>query len=262
MRYKTFILMLIVSLLFCPTINSQETGLPKVFEKDSNIYYSSNSIKEVQLTYGSIDSSPALSPNGKLIVFLRKSDNEAYLAVGGEEDYTPEGLMADQVWIISVDGSGEKMLVEDRHSRNVEIPSDVPQDRRITYGLERTIAHIGGDSIKFSPDSKRVYFITSAWVTSGAVHGVNVDGSNEKFITSGSTLDVIYKGKYKGNLITNIHKYFLTGGTYDWWWIVTPDGEEVGPLGNDLDAVDWDFLYFEDKQQNANEKASSNNIKN
>lgn len=31
------------------------------------------------------------------------------------------------------------------------------------------------------------------------------------------------------------HHYFIGGGSYDWLYVVTPNGEEVGPLG----ARDW-----------------------
>ena len=27
------------------------------------------------------------------------------------------------------------------------------------------------------------------------------------------------------------HRYFLGGGSYDWYWLLRPDGKEVGPVG-------------------------------
>lgn len=243
MRIKIAILILCcfyaVSTSFAEDVSGSNDS-KRVFSDNGNIFFSPGGDEKIQLTKYGKDSAPVLSPDGKKVAFLRKSKKEAYLSVGAPEDYLqsgPDAILADQLWIIDVDGSNEMMLVEDKNP-------DVTQGYDKWKGQD-VIAHIDSDSIKFSPDSKRVYFITSAWVTSGAVHGVNVDGTNEKFITGGSTLDVIYKGQYKGNLITNIHKYFLTGGSYDWWWVVTPDGEEVGPLGDDLDTVDWDFLYSE-----------------
>jgi hypothetical protein len=31
------------------------------------------------------------------------------------------------------------------------------------------------------------------------------------------------------------HHYFVGGGSYDWYWLITPDGREVGPLGEALE---------------------------
>ena len=102
----------------------------------------------------------------------------------------------------------------------------------------------------FSPDSKTVYFVGSAWVTTGALHGVNIDGSNERFIEGANTLEkVIDKGDYKGDLVISQHRYFLGGGSYDWYYVFTPEGKEVGPLGDDLKTVGWDMLYFDSKKE-------------
>ncbi len=104
------------------------------------------------------------------------------------------------------------------------------------------VAHIDEESLKFSPDGKRLYFITSAWVTSGALHRVNVDGSGERFVAAANSLKVLGSGSYKGHLIISQHRYFLGGGSYDWYYVFTPQGKEVGPLGADLARVNWDLL--------------------
>ncbi|MFC1514490.1 TolB family protein [Candidatus Omnitrophota bacterium] len=218
-----------------------EVGIKQVFVEKGNIYYLPEGKEAIQLTDSGKDETPVLSPDGKIVAFIRKSAKEAYLAVGAPEDYPPEGLFADQIWIVNIDGSGEKMLVENKHPKDIQITPDVPRDDWVSYGLERTIAHI--DSLQFSPDSKRLYFITSAWVTSGAVHCVDVDGSNERFLMAGNSLEIIGEGRYKGYLIVRQHRYFLAGGSYDWLWLFTPDGEKEGPLGIDLDHQQRDFLY-------------------
>ena len=64
---------------------------------------------------------------------------------------------------------------------------------------------------------------------------MNSDGRGERFLTDGNSLEVLQKsedGGYDGYLIVKKHKYFFEGGSYDWYWLLTPDGEEVGPLKN------------------------------
>ena len=141
--------------------------------------------------------------------------------------------------MVAVDGKKEWLVCKDRTPAETGIED-------ITESLRRTIAHIDDPSLQFSPDGKKVYFISSAWVTSGAVHSVNIDGTGEQFITDGNTLQVIDKGGAKGYLIIRRHKYFLTGGSYDWLWLVSPEGKEIGPLSDyNEDNIDWDFLYSE-----------------
>src|SRR5438045_3076772 len=39
-------------------------------------------------------------------------------------------------------------------------------------------------NLQFSPNSKTLYFETSAWVTSGAIHAVDVNGNHLRYVTS------------------------------------------------------------------------------
>jgi len=223
---------------------AEESPLPKgsqkVFAEKGSIFYSVDGKNKIQLTKGQKDSAPVISLDGKKVVFLRKSNKEAYLAVGAPEDYLqsgPDGILADQVWIVDIDGKNEKMLARDRN------PDDDGFDK---FNGADVIAHIDDNSLKFSPDSKSVYFISSAWVTSGGLHSVNIDGSNEHFVTAANTLDrILDRGEYKGDLVISQHRYFLGGGSYDWYYVFSPDGKEIGPLGDDLGRVDWEMLSFE-----------------
>ena len=238
------VFILAAALLFVTTsiVLAKDAPPPKkVFLKKGNIYYCPSDKEKIQLTKSGKDRYPVLSPNGKKIVFIRKSSEKAYLSVEGEDYNTPEGLLADQIWIVDSDGKNEKMLVKDRQP-NEATGNDVTRE------LEKTIAHID-DSLCFSPDSKTVYFVSSAWATTSALHSVNIDGSNEHFIAGANTLEkVIDKGEYKGDLIISQHRYFVGGGSYDWYYVFTPEGKEAGPLGDDLATVNWDILCFESKK--------------
>ncbi len=180
-----------------------------VYEQNGNIYYSQGP-ESVQLTSSGIDRAPVLSPDNKTIAFIRKSKKKAYITVGGEEDYAPEDLLADQVWVVGIGGKNEKILVRDRNP-------DEQRDRE--WKGEDVIAHIDDNSLRFSPEGEKLYFISSAWMVSGAVHCTNVDGTGERFVTDGNSLEIVPKGKYKGHLIVQKHKYYLAGGSYDWLWL-------------------------------------------
>ena len=88
--------------------------------------------------------------------------------------------------------------------------------------------------LNFSPNSRTLYFVTSAWAVSGAVHAINIDGTNYRFIQPANELEVITSGEYQGYLALKQHRYFIGGGSYDWYWLFTPDGKEIGPLGEEL----------------------------
>lgn len=242
MLTRFVIVTLIVFATLTTTVLAKEAApIKKVFAEKGNIYYCPSGKQRIQLTSSGKDSYPALSPDGKKVAFIRKSTAKAYLSVGAEEDYAPEELFADQVWVVDSNGKNEKMLAKDYYP-NESSGADVTKE------LEKTIAHID-DSMCFSPDSRTVYFVSSAWVTTGGLHSVNIDGSNEHFIDGANTLEkVIDKGDYKGDIIISQHRYYVGGGSYDWYYVFTPEGKEVGPLGDDLDKVNWDILYFESKK--------------
>lgn len=126
---------------------------------------------------------------------------------------------AAELWVMRVDGTGARLLVRGRGD-------SAPRD---------TLADF--TSPQFSPDGRRVYFLSRAWVTSHVVHVVTVESGRTQFVCPGNTLEVIPHGEYAGHLLVTQHRYFLAGGSYDWIWLVQPDGREVGPIV-DPEALD------------------------
>jgi len=113
----------------------------------------------------------------------------------------------------------------------------MPEKGDVTKELQRTIAHIDDDSLCFSPDGTDLYFISSAWVVSGALHVVNVRTGRERFVDAANSVEVVRSGEYAGHLIVNQHRYFLGTGSFDWYWLLDPKGREVGPVGECEDQV-------------------------
>ena len=77
--------------------------------------------------------------------------------------------------------------------------------------------------------------MTPAWAVSGAVHVVDTTNRKERYLLPGSDVKVVPSGEYKDCLLVLQHRYFVGGGSYDWYWLLRPDGKEVGPVGEDTE---------------------------
>lgn len=129
-----------------------------------------------------------------------------------------------KLWTVGTDGKNAALLV--RSAAN-------PKPEALLAGLSAP---------QFSPDGKIVYFLSAAWATSGAVHRVDVATRKTAYVCPGNELEVIRTGEYRGHLIVQQHKYFIGGGSYDWYWLLRPDGREVGPLGENLEFFRETYL--------------------
>ena len=175
-------------------------------------------INVVAATSGTNPSS-VLSPDGKYEAFVRKGEDKK-----------------DELWLRVIKNGAERLLVKE-----ITYPSK--------KGSEKKPLHrIVDEGIHFSPDGKVIYFISADFETSGGIHSVNIENGRERYVIDGSEMKVILSGEYKGDLIFRQHRYFLFGPSYDWIWLYTPEGKEVGPVAEDWSGVDRDRLDFEEKE--------------
>ena len=165
----------------------------------------------MQLTQGAKLTDLVESPDNRWIAFVK---NSKYVVPNNCFYFFSKGDRADEIWIINTEKMVKKLLV-------------VPH---FTCG-DVTKVILDPNNLQFSPDSKTLYFETSAWVTSGAVHAVDVDGKNLRFVTDGGELRVVQTGRYKGDLIVNQHRYRMKDdiplGSYNWDWLYTPTGKQI-----------------------------------
>jgi dipeptidyl aminopeptidase/acylaminoacyl peptidase len=177
--------------------------------KDGNIQLTDKSGKMAALTSSGGDSNPLLAPDGKWVAFVRKVGGKKIATGSDEVDPT-------ELWQVRVDGKEPSMLVRCRDSAKPE-------------------SLIGAfENLQFSTDGKMLYFVTPAWATSGAVHVVDTTNRKERYLFPGNDLKVVTSGEYKDCLLVQQHRYFIGGGSYDWFWLLRPDGKEVGPVGEDI----------------------------
>jgi hypothetical protein len=165
-----------------------------------------------RLTESGRDSQARLSPDRRLILFVREARRDSVETAQGR-------VPASSIWIIRTDGGGIRELVEAR--------SDTAPERALA----------GFQVPQFSPDGKRIYFLSSAWATSGAVHAVDIASGAHRFLVPGNSLEVAATGPYAGHLLVEQHRTFVAGGSYDWVWLITPEGREVGPVTDSPDEL-------------------------
>lgn len=195
-------ILIIFFLLFitATTVHAQDDQRKK--EKDEKI---------AQLTQGAKLTDLIESPDGKWIAFIKKSN---YTILSNCFYFFTKGEKANEIWIVNTVEITKKLLVAPHFSCG---------------DVSKVI--LDPHNLQFSPNSKTLYFETSAWVTSGAVHAIDVDGNHLRFVTDGSELHVVQSGPYKGDIIVNQHRYRFKGdtplGSYNWDWLFTPKGKQI-----------------------------------
>jgi hypothetical protein len=193
-----------------------------VFSKAGNIFYIQSSHHTIQITHSEKDSDPVLSLDKKLIAFVRIGNQVIPKGCNGNT----ETNYGNQILIYDIATKKERLLVASNFQ---------------CYKPERQI--IDPSELTFSPDSKTLYFLTSAWTTSGALHGINIDGTHQRYIAPANSLEVITKGTYKGYFIINEHRYFVPpSGSYDWYWLVSPNGKNEEPFGEEVTNEQKNFI--------------------
>jgi hypothetical protein len=66
------------------------------------------------------------------------------------------------------------------------------------------------------------------------LHVYDLRTHDERFVLAANDLLVLNfcRNKYQDDLVVESHRYFLFGGSYDWYWLYDPaGGKELGPLG-------------------------------
>lgn len=192
---------------------------PFLFVKEGNIYYTKNSGRTIQITHSKKDSSPIFSINQEKIAFVRTGNEIVPATCDADTRY------GNQVWIYDFSTKKERLLVANNFK------CDEPKKKIIDP-----------TDLCFSPANKSLYFITSAWTTSGALHKVDINNAHQHYIAPANEFEIVSKGENKGDLIVYQHRYFVGGGSYDWYWLLNSEGKEEGAIGPEITKDQRDFI--------------------
>ncbi|HST29309.1 MAG TPA: hypothetical protein VLK27_00550 [Chthoniobacterales bacterium] len=188
----------------------------RVLIRDGNVCIVSGG-ETKKLTSSGQDSEPVLAGDGKWIVFIRTLPGKTIPTGSGASNET-------QLWQIRADGKEPTCLVRSKAGDKMET---------VLAGFSKP---------QFSTNGKLVYFLSEAWTTSGALHVVDTTNSKEHFVCPAAEFEVVPSGEYKDHLLVQQHRYFIGGGSYDWYWLLKPDGKEVGPVGEDTENFKTTYL--------------------
>lgn len=154
------------------------------------------------------DSGLVISPDSSMVAFIR-TRRDRFVSVDGGR------MPAQELWVARRDGSGARRLVEARDAA----------DRRDAIG--------GFEKLAFSNDGQRLFFLSPAWTTSGAIYLVDVVLGSPRFVTSANSMQILRTGDYAGCLVASQHRYFVGGGSYDKYYLFAENGEEIGVVAYD-----------------------------
>ena len=169
-----------------------------------NIYLK-NTENITQLTFKGNASYPILSPDGKSIVYIRTVPKNGYEYKGGDSIPT-------EIVFMDLESKQEKVILK-------EEPSTDPY---------KTLKDFSEPL--FSSDSQILYFLSNAWVTSSAVYALDLKTLKTQFIIDGNDLAIIKSGDYKNYIVIDRHQYYVDGGSYDYSWLVSPNGKVIGQV--------------------------------
>ena len=191
---------------------SAASGAPSVSVKDGNIVLVQDG-QQRQLTRSGKDASPALSPDGKWVAFTRIGNP----ASTGAQGDCKSGAQADEMRRIQVNGSGEELLVRGQEGKEPK----------------QSICDFSGK--QFTSDGRSIFFLSPAWAVSSALHRYDVGTKALTFVMDANDVLVLSnckKPENRDNLVVNQHRYFVVGGSYDWYWLFDRTGtKERGPIG-------------------------------
>jgi Tol biopolymer transport system component len=190
--------------------------------RDGNVYLN-DAGAATRLTEGGKDRSPALSPDGSRVVFVRDEDHRGLSPKIGDA-VGPE-FGRSQLWICGVRPRSAPTLLLDS-------PTEV-----------KNRAFFGFYAPQFSANSESIYFQIAFSATSPAIARLSLESRKVYFIADALRFSVIPVDRYRGDLIAQVHRPKMGGGYYDWFYLLTPDGQEVGVIGQGKSDV-YDFLQL------------------
>jgi hypothetical protein len=215
MKWHRIVLAVVATLplSLLPSLGLGQSAAPRVYSDAGNIFLERNSAK-IKLTASEMDVDPVLAPNGAYVIYTRQGRGRTVRGYDTSQVCTT-APRPDELRQINVDGRGDKLLLKGRKGNSEQQLCDFRQKQ-------------------FSSDGRRLYFLTPGWANSGALHVLDMRSGDEHFAVPANNVLVLSScpNQYKDDLVVLAHRYFLLGGSYDWYWLYGASGKkELGPLG-------------------------------
>lgn len=195
---------------------------PSVAVEDGNVVLTLEDGTRKPLTSTGRDSEAVLSPDGQWIVFTRTAASQER----SDDDEFPDCTTLpapDELRRIGIDGSDDAILLTGR------------------AGTEPKDSLCGFFEKQFSADGATLYFLSPAWTTSAALHAFSLERKTARYLMPANAYVVLRDCTDKdlaGAIVAEQHRYFVLGGSYDWFWMFDPTGaKEIGPVG-EFDTVE------------------------
>ena len=202
---------LLLTLLWATTCVVSTHAAARSVEAQRNIFVINDDGTRIQITSAGTDSQPDLALDGTKVVFVRKinqAEDELYLA-DVREPHTPLPLLKSP---ITIDG---------RRFNEIFAP-------------------------KFSPDGASIYFLIRFTEAANAIAKVLLNRPAPRILwQSALGFEVVKRGRYRGDVIANVRKAKLGYGYYDCFWLLSPEGKEIGVVAPDQRHVDF-FLELQE----------------
>jgi hypothetical protein len=180
--------------------------------KDGNVVFSAKDGSTVLITSLGLDSDPELSVDRRLIVFVRRTPGMTIATGLSETD-------KNELWVGDVFGKQVPRRVLTGHAGEFEV-----SDRLVLAGFSHP---------QFSPDSKRIYFVTETWATGSTVRMLDVDSGVVRLLYRGEGVEVMKSGKYAGYIIAlkAIPHAFPPPHIFR-YWLLDQNGKDVAEIGD------------------------------
>jgi dipeptidyl aminopeptidase/acylaminoacyl peptidase len=194
--------------LLLPGIAVAQSNAPRVYSEGNGIVLERDGAKK-ELTKSRQDVDPVFSPDGRLVFFTRRAPGER------DEQFCGGRSKADELRQVTIDGKDDKLVLSGRIGD--------PESQLCDFSNKQ-----------FSADGRRLYFMSPGWATSGALHVYDLRTRDERYLLPANDFAVLSfcKNEHKDDLAVLSHRYFVFGGSYDWYWLYDAAGKkELGPLG-------------------------------
>ena len=185
-----------------------------VESKDGRIVYKDAEGRAIELTDSGHDVNPVLSTDGRQVAFVRTYRSP---------DWDAFGFTNCSLWVVDITGENLRCLCKGQDG-DAAIDGD-PQG-----GRENILTDLDLEPLIFSLDGQELFFHSGPSPLNSTIIAVKLDSGERRYVTYGSLLGIIPRGEYANHLLVSQHRYFLAGGSYDWIWLIAPDGTEVGPV--------------------------------